>query len=84
MNDRLEKLERYVDWLLIINANKGNQPLNEAEAAYVHEVKTRVGYSGYNLVNEVVTMSAIREKFESLSSELRELENDYPQLKETK
>lgn len=83
MDDRLAKLEARVEWLFVAQA-KGYIPLKKEEELFVKQVQERIGHAGYNIVVERISMIEAQEKHEKLLFELRELENDYPKLKENK
>lgn len=77
-----EELEKFVTYLLIINANEPSRPLTEQECKYVEDVKRRVGFRGYRIVSDAVGLAEIRAKHEELTQQIKAIEQDYPQLKD--
>lgn len=77
-----EELEKFVTYLLIINANDPYAPLTEQECKYVEDVKRRVGFRGHRIVSDAVGLAEIKIKHEELMQQIKLIEEDYPQLKE--
>jgi hypothetical protein len=79
-----EELEKFVNYLLIINAYDRFNPLSKEACAFIDSIKLRVGDKGYRIVNEIIEMQGARAKYQELQQQLKILEEDFPKLIEEK
>lgn len=78
---RVKQLEQYVEWLLVAQANPFSSPLSDAQSNHVTEIRKRIGWRGYRIVEEKLNMQEAQTKYDSLKKELETLEQDFPKLK---
>jgi hypothetical protein len=82
LESRLLLIENRIENLLIMHARDKHQPFTDEECKVIESAQNAMGYRGARIVRDRVALALVSEKHEQLKRELKEIEEDYPQLRE--